>query len=115
MTNIKLTKRKKGLSDRVRPDSEAAPWVIEEIKKLETKIAAFEKDAAMFLAEHDENVKLHFENVELKEQNARFRKVLEFYAVKGLREIRFGQRIDQIFVDAMHDSGAVARAALEGK
>jgi hypothetical protein len=28
----------------------------------------------------DENVRLHFENVDLKEQNARFRKALEKYA-----------------------------------
>lgn len=34
-------------------------------------IALLKKDEKMFLAEHDENVKLHFENVELKEQNAR--------------------------------------------
>jgi hypothetical protein len=27
------------LSDRIRPNSEAAPWVIEEIKKLEAKLA----------------------------------------------------------------------------
>ena len=33
-------------------------------------IAILKKDEKMFLAEHDENVKLHFENVELKEQNA---------------------------------------------
>ena len=30
------------LSDRVRPNSEAAPWVIDEIKKLEQQIAAYE-------------------------------------------------------------------------
>jgi hypothetical protein len=28
------------LSDRVRPNSEAAPWVIEEIKRLEAELAA---------------------------------------------------------------------------
>lgn len=65
------------LSERLRPDVEAAPWVIEEIKKLEVKIASFEKDEAMFLSEHDENVRLHFENVDLKEQNARLREALE--------------------------------------
>jgi hypothetical protein len=35
------------LSDRVRPDVEAAPWVIAEIKKLEA-----ERDAAQSLADH---------------------------------------------------------------
>lgn len=34
MTSTKA-KRKKGLSDRLRPDCEAAPWVIDEIKALE--------------------------------------------------------------------------------
>ena len=67
------------LSERLR-DVEAAPWVIEEIKKLEMKIANLEKDEKMFLNEHDENVRLHFENVDLKEQNSRYRKALEHYA-----------------------------------
>jgi hypothetical protein len=30
------------LSDRIRPNSEAAPWVIEEVKKLESKLAGYE-------------------------------------------------------------------------
>ena len=37
-----------------------------------------EKDEKMFLNEHDENVRLHFENVDLKEQNTRLREALEF-------------------------------------
>lgn len=68
------------LSERLRPDIEAAPWVIEEVKKLEVKIASLEKNEAMFLSEHDENVRLHFENVDLKEQNARLREALAFIA-----------------------------------
>lgn len=35
------------------------------------------EDMKMFLSEHDENVRLHFENVDLKEQNARLREALE--------------------------------------
>lgn len=31
------------LSDRVRPDCEASPWVLEEIKDLEDKLAAVEQ------------------------------------------------------------------------
>lgn len=31
------------LSDRLRPDSEAAPWVIEEVKKLEAENARLRK------------------------------------------------------------------------
>lgn len=70
------------LSERLRPDVEAAPWVIEEVKKLEVKIAGFEKDEAMFLSEHNENVRLHFENVDLKSENARLRKALERIAAR---------------------------------
>lgn len=33
---------KKFLSQRIRPDSEAAPWVIEEVKKLEARLATLE-------------------------------------------------------------------------
>jgi hypothetical protein len=31
------------LSDRIRPDVEAAPWVIEEVKKLEAEVARLQK------------------------------------------------------------------------
>lgn len=34
------------LSDRIRPNSEAAPWVVEEIKVLEGRLAAIEKAVA---------------------------------------------------------------------
>lgn len=118
------------LSKRLRPDVEAAPWVIEEVKKLEVKIASLEKDEAMFLSEHDENVRLHFENVDLKEENARLREALEFYA-----EAKFDyyQRSDEDFVYLDESDiekipvkygdqycfvphyGKKARAALEGK
>jgi len=57
---------------------EARNHFLEEIKKLEVKIASLEKDEKMFLNEHDENVRLHFENVELKEENTRLREVLKF-------------------------------------
>lgn len=33
---------KKFLSQRIRPDSEAAPWVVEEVKKLEARLATLE-------------------------------------------------------------------------
>jgi hypothetical protein len=94
------------LSERLRPDVEAAPWVIEEVKKLEVKIASLEKDEAMFLSEHDENVRLHFENVDIKEQNARLREAL--YEITTETLIYNGvPEIEQI--------GAIARAALEKK
>lgn len=35
------------LSDRVRPGSEAAPWVVDEIKKLETALEVFEHTTAI--------------------------------------------------------------------
>lgn len=61
--------------------------ISKDVAKLEIKnaqcleaLAILKKDEKMFLAEHDENVKLHFENVDLKEQNARLRKALEKYA-----------------------------------
>lgn len=73
------------LSERLRPEVEAAPWVIEEVKKLEEELDAawmavdlLKKDEEMFLNEHDENVRLHFENVELKEENTKLREALEF-------------------------------------
>lgn len=31
------------LSNRIRPDCEAAPWVIEEVKKLEAQLKTFER------------------------------------------------------------------------
>lgn len=34
-----VCKIKAGLSDRIRPNSEAAPWVIDEVKRLETELA----------------------------------------------------------------------------
>lgn len=37
---------------------------------LREMVANLEKDEKMFLNEHNENVRLHFENVDLKEQNA---------------------------------------------
>lgn len=94
------------LSERLRPDVEAAPWVINEVKKLEAKIASFEEDTEMFLNEHNENVRLHFENVDLKEQNARLREALrevttETIVYNGVSEI---ERI-----------GAIALVALEKK
>ena len=33
---------KKFLSQRIRPNSEAAPWVVEEVKKLEARLATLE-------------------------------------------------------------------------
>jgi hypothetical protein len=35
------------LSDRVRPNCEAAPWVVEEIKKLEDKLASTKENARL--------------------------------------------------------------------
>ena len=37
------------LSDRIRPDCEAAPWVIEEVKKLERENAALRADRERLL------------------------------------------------------------------
>lgn len=51
--------------------------VAQMVSKLEAKNA---EDMKMFLSEHDENVRLHFENIDLKEKNARLRKALEKYA-----------------------------------
>lgn len=62
-------------------------------------IAILKKDEKMFLAEHDENVKLHFENVELKEQNARLRQALKQISEQNINPW----------------CATVARAALEGK
>lgn len=95
------------LSNRIRPDVEAAPWVIEEVKKLEAKIASLEKDEKMFLNEHDENVRLHFENVDLKEQNSRYREALE--------EISKPPYKDSDLKSLMEWVNAKARAALEKK
>lgn len=55
----------------------------EENVQLRETITRFEKDEAMFLNEHDENVRLHFENVDLKKQNARLREALEKIVNKG--------------------------------
>jgi DNA repair exonuclease SbcCD ATPase subunit len=43
------------LSQRVRPNSEAAPWVIDEIKALEARIAELERDRDFW---HEQAVKL---------------------------------------------------------
>jgi hypothetical protein len=81
-------------------------------------LAILKKDEKMFLAEHDENVRLHFENVELQEQNARLREALKVYAdleywgaVQGDdQEYLFRESIGQkTFVQ-----GKRARAALGG-
>lgn len=40
------------LSDRIRPDVEAAPWVIEEVKKLEAEVAHL-RDTLEDFAEYD--------------------------------------------------------------
>jgi hypothetical protein len=104
------------LSERLR-DVEAAPWVIKEIKKLEARIADLEKDEKMFLNEHDENVRLHFENVDLKEQNTRLREALEHYANEhgdfctswAFPEIQIGDRPCDC------RQARIARAALGGQ
>jgi hypothetical protein len=104
------------LSERLR-DVEAAPWVIEEIKKFEMKIAALEKDAAMFLSEHDENVRLHFENVDLKELNARLREALTDLAEPILKpETYNGFDTTEAAINSFFNAvNSIARAALEGK
>lgn len=70
-------------------------------------IDKLEEDEAMFLSEHDENVRLHFENVDLKEQNARLRdaleSVLESEVLKHAPFVGYSEAV------------ANARAALEGK
>jgi len=40
------------LSDRVRPTIEAAPWVIEEIKRLETELAEAYEELHKLRSEH---------------------------------------------------------------
>ncbi|MBB76612.1 MAG: hypothetical protein CMJ75_19065 [Planctomycetaceae bacterium] len=42
LPGITVTRRKEQLSKRLRPKSEAAPWVIAEVKKLEARIAELE-------------------------------------------------------------------------
>lgn len=49
------------LSDRVRPNSEAAPWVLEEIKKLEKQIEEAEQVLGMLES---------FENWDIKSRTA---------------------------------------------
>lgn len=46
------------LSDRIRPDVEAAPWVIEEVKKLENDLAEIKKfaDCLVYLMEDNYTV-----------------------------------------------------------
>lgn len=41
------------LSDRIRPNCEAAPWVIEEVKQLETELAAFKKNNVQLIQWHN--------------------------------------------------------------
>ena len=45
------------LSNRIRPDVEAAPWVIEEIKQLEQQLAEAKKDAEIFQWLQDNPIK----------------------------------------------------------
>lgn len=49
------------LSDRIRPNSEAAPWVIKEVKKMEAKLAAYEQEHrsihTVTLVPHHEDMK----------------------------------------------------------
>lgn len=55
----------------------------EELDAAWMAVDLLKKDEEMFLNEHDENVRLHFENVDLKEQNARFREALVEIVNKG--------------------------------
>ena len=41
------------LSDRIRPDCEAAPWVIKEVKQLETELTAFKKNNEELIHRHN--------------------------------------------------------------
>ena len=41
------------LSDRIRPDCEAAPWVIKEVKQLETELAAFKENNRELIASNN--------------------------------------------------------------
>jgi len=70
--------------------------------RLREAVFSFEKDTEMFLSEHNENVRLHFENVDLKEQNTRLREALEEIVDKGPASPG----------DKKHE---IARAALEDK
>ena len=74
--------------------------------RLRKAVSGFEKDEKMFLAEHDENVRLHFENVDLKEQNQRFREALEWIATDF--------EAMSLYAD-VQTLRIKARAALEGK
>lgn len=53
------------LSDRVRPNSEAAPWVIDEIKKLEAELQVADEFYKAVVAERNHAWK---ENYQLREQ-----------------------------------------------
>ena len=80
-------------------------------------IAILKKDEKMFLAEHDENVRLHFENVDLKEQNARLRKALTELAEPILKpEIYNGFDTTEAAINSFCNAvNSIASAALEGK
>ena len=58
------------LSDRVRPDVEAAPWVIEEIKKLEAELEVAQKFHKVAVQQRDQ---AHQEITSLRGEVANFR------------------------------------------
>lgn len=81
----------------------------EELDAARMAVDLLKKDEEMFLNEHDENVRLHFENVDLKEQNARLRGALEWMVNN--------QHLTIMIEEPEHVEHFMsrARAALEGK
>jgi hypothetical protein len=100
--------------------------ITKDVAKLEIKnaqcleaLAILKQDEKMFLAEHDENVRLHFENVELQEQNARLREALKVYADLEYWRAVQGDDQEYLFCESISQKtyvqGKRARAAMVGK
>lgn len=90
------------LSDRLRPNIEAAPWVIEEIKELEKAYQEQEEelDATMMAF-----------NI-LKKENARLREALNYIANASWKNhLEISEAIDGQYLDALY--AEKAREALE--
>lgn len=102
------------LSDQVRPYSEVAPWVFEEIKKLESELS-LTKD--MLASADAYNQELTKKNEKLEKQNIKFRETLEAIAAKHNPEFEkssywLNQSVHDIVNVAVTDT-SLARDALE--
>lgn len=113
------------LSDRIRPNSEAAPWVLEEIKKLEQENKLLRNQREETLQRAVKLIKrIYRDNHKLRKEKIMMKEALEFYGIvkeqKNYKEaFTMAKVINEDLSDYIHNgvkfkvSGKKAREVLD--